>query len=90
MDVFEAVDSRKSCRWFLDKPVDPDVIRNLIEGASRAASDGNMQSWNVYALTGEPLMEIKRRATEFVENNDLSKLETEFPMVPDNLGEPYG
>ncbi len=89
MDVFEAVNSRKACRWFHDKPVDQNVIKELIKGASRAASDGNMQSWNVYALTGEPLMEIKRRAAEFIENNDLSKLETEFPMVPDNLREPY-
>ncbi len=89
MDVFEAVNSRKSCRWFLDKPVDQSVVRKLIEGAARAASDGNMQSWNVYALTGKPLMEFKRGAAEFVENNDLSKLETEFPMVPDNLSEPY-
>ncbi len=89
MDVFEAVNSRKACRWFLDKPVDQSVVRKLIEGAGRAASDGNMQSWNVYALTGEPLMGIKRRAAEFIENNDLSKLETEFPMIPDNLREPY-
>ena len=89
MDVFEAVNSRKSCRWFLDKPVDQSVVRKLTEGAARAASDGNMQSWNVYALTGKPLVEFKRGAAEFVENNDLSELETEFPMVPDNLKEPH-
>ena len=27
MDVFEAVDSRISCRWFLDRPVDPKIVR---------------------------------------------------------------
>lgn len=89
MDVFEAVSSRMACRWFLDKPVDSSVIKELIRGASRAASDGNMQPWNIYALTGEPLAEFKHKVAEFVENNDLSKLETEFPMVPDNLKEPY-
>ena len=55
MDVFEAVDSRISCRWFLDKPVDPQTVRDLIARAARAASGGNLQSWQVYALTGAPL-----------------------------------
>ena len=55
MDVFEAVDSRFSCRWFLDKPVDPKLIRELITCAARAASGGNLQPWQVYALTGTAL-----------------------------------
>ncbi len=89
MDVFEAVNSRMACRWFLDKQVDQNVIRELIKGASRAASNGNLQPWNVYALTGEPLMEIERRAANAIQNIDLNKLETEFPIAPDNLWEPY-
>jgi len=36
MDVFEAVDSRMSCRWFLDRPIDPDIVRDLIARAARA------------------------------------------------------
>ena len=63
MDVFEAVDSRISCRWFLDKPVDPDVVRELIAGAGRAASGGNLQPWQVYALTGAALAELKAKVT---------------------------
>ncbi len=60
MDVFEAVDSRIACRAFLDKPVDPKIVRDLIVRAQRAASGGNLQSWNVYALMDEPLAEFKR------------------------------
>jgi len=59
MDVFEAVDSRISCRWFLDKPVATDFVRDLIAGAARAASGGNLQPWQVYALTGAALAELK-------------------------------
>ena len=47
MDVFEAVNSRIACRHFLDKPVDLAVVRKLIEGAARAASNSNVQPWNV-------------------------------------------
>jgi nitroreductase len=42
MNVFEAVDSRISCRWFLDTPVAPALVRDLIAGAARAASGGNL------------------------------------------------
>ena len=64
MDVFEAVDSRIACRAFLDKPVDLDIVRDLIVRAQRAASGGNLQSWNVYALTGAPLAEFKAIVAE--------------------------
>jgi nitroreductase len=89
MDVFEAVDSRIACRWFLDTPIDPNIVRNLIAGAARAASNGNLQPWNVYALAGEPLKEIKRQAVDAIEKKDWWTFETEYPAFPDNLWEPY-
>ena len=89
MDVFEAVSSRIACRWFLDKPVDPDIVRKLIAGAARAPSNGSLQPWNVYALTGEPLKEIKRQAADAIENRDWRAFETEYRSLPENLWEPY-
>ncbi len=89
MDVFEAVNSRIACRWFLDKSVDQDVVRDLIKGAARAASNSNLQPWNVYAVTGEPLKEIKRQAAKAIQNDDWDTLETELPIFPENLWEPY-
>jgi nitroreductase len=89
MDVFEAIESRIACRWFLDEPVDLNIVRNLIEGAARAASNGNLQPWNVHAVTGEVLKEIKRQATAALEENDWRTMETEYPALPDNLCEPY-
>ncbi len=50
MDVFEAVNSRIACRAFLDKPVDLDHRQGSDRAGARAASGGNLQSWNVYAL----------------------------------------
>ena len=40
MDVFEAVDSRISCRAFFDKPVDQKIIRDLLARAARALAPG--------------------------------------------------
>src|SRR6516165_2353428 len=88
MDVFEAVDSRITCRWFLDKPIDPNIVRNLITGAARAASSGNLQPWSVHALAGEPLKEIKRQAVNAIEQQDWGTFETGHPVYPVQLPEP--
>ena len=89
MDVFEAVNSRIACRRFLDKPVDPNIVRKLIQGAARTPSSSNLQPWNAYAVTGGPLKVIKRQVIEAIEQRDWRTLETEYPDMPENLCEPY-
>ena len=87
MDVFEAVDSRISCRCFLDRPVDPALVRKLIAGAARAASGGNLQPWHVYALTGAALAELKRRVAASITDRDPRH--EEAPIYPKTMWEPY-
>jgi len=89
MDVFEAVDSRISCRAFLDKPVNQKIIRDLLERAARAASGGNIQPWNIYALTGAPLAELKRQVAAVIAEHDPRHLPTEYPIYPEKMWEPY-
>jgi len=89
MDVFEAVDSRLSCRWFLDKPVDQNIVRELIAKAARAASGGNLQPWRIHALTGAPLTEIKRRVAERIAGHDPRHDDAEYPIYPNPIWEPY-
>jgi nitroreductase len=89
MDVFDAVDSRIACRAFLDRPVDPAIIRDLIGRAARAASGGNLQPWHVYALTGAPLAEIKRRVAAAFADRDPRQAESEYPIYPPTMWEPY-
>ena len=89
MDVFEAVDSRISCRCFLDRPVDPALVRKLIAGAARAASGGNLQPWHVYALTGAALTALKRRVAASIADRDPRHEEAEYPIYPKTMWEPY-
>jgi nitroreductase len=89
MDVFEAVDSRISCRWFLETPVDAKIVRDLIIGAARAASGGNLQPWYVYALTGAALAEVKRQAMAFAADHDPRHVDAEYPIYPETMWEPY-
>jgi nitroreductase len=89
MDVFEAVDSRISCRWFLDRPVAPELVRNLIVGAARAASGGNLQPWQVYALTGAALTKLKRQVAATIGGGDPRLVDAEYPIYPKTMWEPY-
>ncbi len=89
MDVFEAVESRIACRWFLDKPIEPAIVRDLVERAARAASGGNLQPWHVYAVTGAPLAEIKRQVAEQIDGHDPRGDEAEYPIYPKAMWEPY-
>jgi nitroreductase len=89
MDVFEAVDSRIACRHFLDKPVDLSIVKDLIVRAQRAASGGNLQSWNVYALAGLQLAEFKAIVQKRIANEDPRRATPEYPIYPDPIFGPY-
>ncbi|MFD8425512.1 nitroreductase [Streptomyces sp. NPDC059466] len=88
MDVYEAVDSRRAVRAFSDQPVPKEVLERVLTAATRAPSSGNLQPWHVYVVTGEPLAELKRRATARALAGDPGD-EREYPMYPDELGSPY-
>jgi nitroreductase len=85
MDVFEAIDSRIACRAFLDKPVAPEIVRDLIVRAQRAASGGNLQSWNVHALTGTALAEFKAVVQKRIDGEDPRRAKSEYPIYPEPM-----
>lgn len=59
MEVAKAVASRRSVRGFLDRPVDPQLLRRLVEDAARAPSGGNVQPWHIDVVGGESLAALK-------------------------------
>jgi nitroreductase len=77
MNVTEAIDSRMSCRAFLNKPVPFAVVHSILEIAKRAPSGGNLQPWHVHALTGAPLREF------------LALIRARLPMTPRGEGSEY-
>ena len=89
MDVFEAVDTRIACRAFLNKPVNLNIVRELIVRAQRAASGGNLQSWNVYALANRPLEDFKRIVAARIAREDPRHGKSEYPIYPEPMFGPY-
>ena len=63
MNVTEAVTTRRSVREFLDKPVDLDTIRRVMDTARWAASGCNYQPWQATILTGQPLKDLQAKIT---------------------------
>ncbi|MFK4103586.1 nitroreductase [Streptomyces sp. NPDC019531] len=88
MDVYEAVNSRLAVRAFSDEPVPRETLERVLTAAGRAPSSGNLQPWQVYVVTGDPLAELKRRATARALARDPGD-EREYPMYPPELTSPY-
>jgi nitroreductase len=88
MDVYEAVDSRRAVRAFTAQPVRRDVLERVLRAATRAPSSGNLQPWRLFVVAGEPLAELKRRATARAVAGDPGD-EREYPMYPADMGAPY-
>ena len=62
--VDQAISSRHSVRAFLDRPVDPQMIKDILSVASRAPSGTNIQPWKVYVVTGEKRQELIDRVCQ--------------------------
>lgn len=88
MTVSEAVASRRSIRAFLDKPVDPAILRSVLERARRAPSGGNVQPWNAVVLAGEPLLRLQAMIAEALPRGRAAH-STEYDIYPPGLDGVY-
>ena len=61
--VSEAINKRHSARAFLEKDVDIDIVKNIIEIAKQAPSGVNTQPWNIYVLYGDARNKLVTEAT---------------------------
>jgi len=62
--VTDALNTRITCRNFLDTPVPEDVLNRILTTSLRTASGGNLQPWKLHVMTGDTLAEFKKRAVE--------------------------
>ena len=84
MQLVDAVHARSSIRAFLPTPVGDDVLRSLLEHASRAPSGGNVQPWRIYVVNGDAMSRLRAYLP------DQPPIETtEYDIYPPKLTEPY-
>ena len=56
MEVSEAIRTRRSVRRYTDEPVDPGVLRRLVEAACWAPTGGNAQAWRFVVVVAPERM----------------------------------
>ena len=88
--VDDAIISRRSIRKFLPQPVERAVVEDILDVARRAPSGTNIQPWQVYVLTGEPLRALSRRILEVFNDPALdAQHQREYKYYPDEWFSPY-
>lgn len=86
MNVRDAILARYSVRAFQNRPVDLDLVRDMLAVASRAPSGGNLQPWTVHVLAGAS---IERFKALIASKMDAGVVETpEFNVYPPQLWDP--
>ncbi|WP_103729950.1 nitroreductase [Novosphingobium sp. HII-3] len=88
MNVSEAVASRRSVRGFLDKPVELDLLRRLLEKAAAAPSGGNIQPWHIHLVIGDRMAELKALMARKVAEQSTGE-GSEYDIYPREMVEPY-
>ena len=88
--IDRAITSRRSVRAFLETPVNPQIIRDIIQVASRAPSGTNTQPWRVYVLTGD----AKKRLSDaieaaFLDPRKAAQHHEEYDYYPSSWIEPF-
>ena len=86
--VSEALDTRLTCRAFLNKEINKDIIFDILDKARRAPSGGNLQPWKVWAISGDPLKKFKNEIREKALENPRGE-GTEYKIYPPDLKNPY-
>jgi nitroreductase len=85
-DIRELVGGRRSIRQFLDKPVDDQLVLEILRTASRAPSGQNMQPWFVHMVTGKTR---DRLCEEVIGAADRGERSDEYDYFPREFREPY-
>ena len=84
--VTDALNTRITVRQFLDKPVPEDILKELLTGALRSPSGGNLQPWKVHVMTGDTLAKFTKDAVEITLAAKTE--EPTHPAYPQPLWEP--
>jgi len=66
MDIIEALRSRKSIRGYKPDQVPKEILKEILEIASRSPSAKNAQPWEITVVAGEVLEQIKRGNLEML------------------------
>ncbi len=63
MDFFETVRNRHSIRAFATQPIEPEKLQAILDTANAAPSAGNLQGYEIFAVTNRDILRALMRAS---------------------------
>lgn len=87
MLVREALEQRKSTRAYLPKPVERELIEQILEAARHAPSGVNSQPWQVAVVTGDTKLKLQQRVEAAFRSGKEKKMH--YHYYPQQWQEPY-
>lgn len=73
MNFFDVVNTRQSTRAFASQPIEPALLAQLIDTINRAPSAGNLQAYEIFAVTRRAALEamvaaarLKTRGQDYI------------------------
>ncbi len=72
MDLFKAIEERRSTRGFLDKPLEKEVLERLLHLAARAPSAINLQPWEFVVVSGEERKRLSRMLVKLLRERNTT------------------
>jgi len=86
--IEHAIRSRRAVRGFLPDPVDPALLRHLIDLAAQAPSGTNMQPWKLRVIGPQTRARLEEALIASLDSPDLPAAE-EYRYYPETFREPY-
>lgn len=86
--IEHAIRSRRAVRGFLPDPVDPALLRHLIDLAAQAPSGTNMQPWKLRVIGPHIRARLEQALIASLDSPDLPAAE-EYRYYPETFREPY-
>jgi nitroreductase len=86
--VNNVMSGRKAVRSFLDKPVEKELVVDILDIARTAPSNSNTQPWRVYAVAGNAKQALSEALSE-AHANRPDEYTACYKHFPDVLGERY-
>ncbi|MCW5588777.1 MAG: nitroreductase [Legionellales bacterium] len=86
MNILEAIKGRASCRAFLAKPVDREIIHAILEAARFAPSGTNTQPWQVAVVTEGALQRV---SAAILQAHQQQTMNPDYQYYPREWFDPY-
>ena len=72
MDLIDSIQKRRSCRAFLERPVDKDTLERLLTLSTNAPSAINLQPWELTVVSGEEKKRLSRLLVKRMKEMQIS------------------